>query len=191
MPATRRFASLVALALAAVMLASCADDHSPVPSAPVAPDPLLIGDVTQIVDGTIGGVGSSLSRVVSGLVECNVRTTSTASQTIGPRGGVLRVGRHQLYVPPGALLGDVHITATAPAGKHVEVRFEPHGLEFARPTALTMSYADCGVLKPLGLRIVYVDENLDILEVLLSLPNPFNRTVTGKVEHFSRYMLAD
>ena len=191
MLATRRFASLFALAVTAVMLTSCADDHGPVAPAPATPDALLIGDVTSVLNSTVTSVGSTLDRTVSGLLECNVRNSYTASQMIGPQGGVLRVGRHSLHVPANALRENVLITATAPAGRHVEVRFEPQGLEFQRPTALTMSYADCGILKPLGLRIVYVNDNLDILEVLLSLPNPFTRTVTGKVDHFSRYMLAD
>lgn len=189
--AKRRFASLLALALAAVMLTSCADDRDPIASAPATPDALLIGDVTDVLNSSVNTVSSTLDKAVSGLVECNVQNTYTASQLIGPQGGVLRVGRHQLYVPANALKAPVLITATAPAGKYVEVRFEPHGLEFERPTALTMSYADCAILSPLGLRIAYVDANLDLLDVLPSLPNPWTRTVTGKVDHFSRYMLAD
>jgi len=190
MSAPRRFASLFALALAAVLLASCADDRGPV-TAPVAPNAFLLDDASQILTATGETVESTVKTVVSGLVECNVSNTYSASQLIGPQGGVLRVGPHKLYVPAYAVREPVLITATAPAGKYVEVRFEPHGLQFQRPISLTMSYADCAILSPYGLRIAYVDDNLDILEVLLSLPNPFSRTVTGKVDHFSRYMLAD
>lgn len=187
MSAPRRFASLFALAIAAVMLASCADDRGPT----TAPNALLLDDATQLLASTGETTESTIKNVVSGLVECNVSNTYSASQLIGPQGGVLRVGPHKLYVPAYAVREPVLITATAPAGKYVEVRFEPHGFEFQRPLSLSMSYAECAILSPYGLRIAYVDDKLAILEVLLSLPNPFNRTVTGKVDHFSRYMLAD
>lgn len=188
---TRRVGSILTLAFAAFVLASCADDHAPLAPDPVAPDALLLGDAEELLTTTIGSTTSTLSGIVNGLVECNVSTTYKASRVIGPEGGTLKVGRHSLHVPPKALPQPTLISATAPAGKYVEVRFEPHGLKFDRPTALTMSYSECGILKPYGLRIAYVSDNLEILEVLLSLPNPFNQTVTGKVDHFSRYMLAD
>lgn len=186
--ATRRFVSVLAIALAAVVLTSCADDHAPptAPVAPIAPDPSLIGDVLGGVTGTVGDLAKGL-----GLVTCNVRTTETASQVIGPNGGVLRVGRHQLYVPPRALKQHVRISAVAPKGQYVQIHFEPQGLQFERKTALTMSYADCSLLSPLRLKIVYVNDNLEILEVLPTLTSVLTRTATAPVDHFSRYMLAD
>ena len=91
----------------------------------------------------------------------------------------------------GALKSAQRITATAPAGNVVEVEFQPHGLQFAKPTHLTMSYRDCGIVGKLLPRIAYVDENRNILEVLLTVPNVFRQTVTGTTDHFSSYMLAD
>jgi hypothetical protein len=188
MLATRRFASLFAITLAAVVLTSCADDHTP-PTAPVvqvAPDPSLIGDVLGGVTGTVGGLANQL-----GLVSCNVRTTHTASEEIGPEGGILWVGPHRLYVPPKALRERVRISAIAPRGNYVQVQFEPAGLEFHRPTLLSLSYRDCSLFSPWRLRVVYVDDTLEILEVLPTLTSILTRTANAPVDHFSRYMLAD
>jgi hypothetical protein len=191
MSVTRRFAPIFALALAAVMLASCADDHAPptgpsAPVAPIQPDPALLGDLVDGVTGTLGSVVNSL-----GLVRCNVRMTHTASAEIGPAGGLLRVGPHLLSVPPKALTQKVRISAVAPKGQYVQIQFYPQGLKFARPTLLTMSYAECSLLSPLRLKIVYADDNFKILEVLPTLVSLLTRTANAPVDHFSRYMLAD
>jgi hypothetical protein len=188
MLATRRFASLFAIALAAVVLTSCADDHTP-PTAPVvqvAPDPSLIGDLLGGVTGTVGGLADQL-----GLVSCNVRYTHSASAEIGPAGGVLWVGPHRLYVPPNALKERVRISAVAPRGNYVQIQFEPEGLRFERKTLLSVSYRDCSLLSPWRLKVVYVDDNLEILEVLPTAISILTRTANAPVDHFSRYMLAD
>jgi hypothetical protein len=184
--AKRRFTSLVALAFAAVVLTSCADDHLPTTPAAPSPDPSLIGDVLGGVTGTVGGLVNRL-----GLVSCNVQTTHTASAEIGPLGGVLRVGPHSLTVPPYALRERVRISAVADKGQHVQIKFEPQGLTFRRPTLLTMSYSECSLLSPTRLRIVYVNDGLQILEVLPTLTSVLTRSAYAPVDHFSRYMLAD
>jgi hypothetical protein len=188
MLATRRFASLFAIALAAVLLTSCADDLAPptAPIEPVAPNPALIGDLLGGVTDVVGGVANRLD-----LVSCNVRNTHTASAEIGPMGGVLRVGPHLLSVPPWALKEKVRITAVAPSGSQVQIKFEPEGLKFERSPLLTMSYAECSLLSPLRLKVVYVNDNLEILEVLPTAVSLLTRTANARVDHFSRYMLAD
>jgi hypothetical protein len=189
MLATRRFATLFAIALAAIMLTSCADDHAPPTApaaAPIAPNPSLLGDVVNGVTGVVGGTANSL-----GLVSCDVKKTYTASATIGKSGGTLGIGPHRLTVPRNALNHDVRISAVAPKGRHVQIKFEPEGLEFRRPVALTMSYAECSLLSPLHLKIVYVNDQLEILEVLPTVTSVLTRTATAPVDHFSRYMLAD
>lgn len=187
--ATRRFASILALALAAVMLTSCADD--PVPTAPpappaMAPDPSLLGDLLGGVTEPVGDLANTL-----GLVSCNVRTTHTGSAEIGPMGGIVWVGPHRLFVPPYALSQKVRISGVAPAGQFVQIKFEPSGLQFRRSTLLSMSYSECSLLSPLRLKIVYVNDKLEILEVLPTLTSLLTRTANAPVDHFSRYMLAD
>ena len=186
--ATRRFGSLLALALAAVMVTSCADDTAPTAPPPpaVAPDPSLLGDLVGGVTGTVGDLANTL-----GLVSCNVSTTHTASAEIGPMGGILRIGPHALTVPPYALREKVRISAVAPKGSYVQIKFEPQGLQFRRSTLLTMSYAECSLLSPLRLKIVYVNDQLQILEVLPTMVSVLTRTANAPVDHFSRYMLAD
>jgi hypothetical protein len=107
-------------------------------------------------------------------------------------GGSISAGPHTLVIPPGALLSPTTITMTAPTGRHVNaVRFQPEGLQFVTPAALTMSYANCNLLgNLLPKRIAYTDDNLNILYYLLSLDNLLSKKVTGKVNHFSDYIVA-
>jgi hypothetical protein len=69
------------------------------------------------------------------------------------------------------------------------VRFSPEGLHFERPTELTLSYENCLDL-PLPKRVAYTDEGLRILELLRSRDVQSKRTVSGTVDHFSRYAVA-
>lgn len=183
MTKSRSTAALM-LGLAIAAAAGCTSDHTPLSPAATevasTPDASLLG-------GLLGGVTST----TTGLLSCKVWSTTTASATIGSGGGVVRVGRHSLVVPPGALSSPTTITATAPRGNTVLVEFEPKGLKFDRPTALTLSYRDCGLLGGLLLNVVYVDGNQRVLETLPSLNNLLNMTVTGRVDHFSGYALAD
>ena len=171
-----------ALALAAALVASACSVEKPV--TPVAPNADLLGDLT----GTVGGL-------VHGLLSCPSYTTYTTTKTIGTSGGTIKVGPHTLVIPSGALSSNVSITATAPAGQYVKVDFAPHGLQFAKSTALTMSYKQCnlvsGLLSQLVLKVVYVDNNNNILEVLPSVMNLLSQNVTGTLKHFSAYAVAD
>ena len=181
-----------ALALAATLI-SCTD--APAPSAPQAPNASLLGDVVGGVTGTLTGtvvtVTGSLGGLLNGLVACNVRETTRGSARIGRNGGILRVGPHSLIVPPGALDRDVVITGEAPKGNFVKVEFQPEGLRFAQPTALTMSYQSCGLLGSLNYTLVYLDDRRTVLEILPSVPNLLTRSVTGRVDHFSNYAIAE
>ncbi len=117
--------------------------------------------------------------------------TATATQTVGPAGGVIRIGPHALSIPAGALDAPVTITATAPSDKVNRVQFQPEGLVFRRSAALTMSYANCSLLgKILPKRIAYTTDALAILSYVVSLDNLFAKNVTGKLNHFSNYAIA-
>jgi hypothetical protein len=175
-PSLRRFAALLALVAAAT---SCSPDSitGPAPEAQPEAQPGLL-------DGLIGGV-------VDELLTCQVAETQSTTQTVGPLGGTIFVGRHSVTIPYGALTQNVEITATAPAGSHVELALAPHGLQFERRVTLRMSYADCGLVNSLLLKIAYVDpQTLSILEVLPSFPDLFRQRVVGTTDHFSSYMLA-
>ena len=195
----RRFLSLPVLVaiLIALPLASCSEQAPLEPAAPAAA--LTPGDSAELLLGSLLGTITDVTTstidltkgLVSGVLACPSSETYTDTERIGPWGGVIDVGPHRLYIPRGALDRYVTITATAPAGEVTTLEFEPHGLRFDRPTVLTMSYAHCGLLSGLTKRIVYVDRELTILEVLPSVNNLWRREVNGKLDHFSAYAVAE
>jgi len=167
---------LVAPVLLLVAALACTDrTPTSVPAAP-APDASLIG-------GLLGATG---------LLKCSNLPYASSTKTIGALGGTISAGPHTLVIPPGALLSPTAITMTAPTGLGVNaVKFAPEGLRFNAPAVLTMSYSNCSLLgKLLPKRIAYTDDNLNIISYLLSLDNLFSKYVTGKVNHFSDYVIA-
>ena len=172
MKATR----LVVVALCLSLALACGD-HSPT-AAPAVPPPQA-----SLIGALLGPTG---------LLKCSDLPFAQDVETIGPEGGVLVAGPHSLIVPPGALSARTTITMTVPTGLGVNaVKFQPEGLRFTVPAALTMSYSNCSLLgKILPKRIAYTDDALNILSYLLSLDNLLSKRVTGKVNHFSDYVIA-
>ena len=167
---------LLASVLLLVVALACTDrTPTAVPAVP-APDASLIGALLG----------------PTGLLKCSNLPYASSTKTIGPLGGTISAGPHTLVIPPGALLSPTSITMTAPTGLGVNaVKFQPAGLRFVAPAALTMSYANCSLLgKILPKRIAYTDDNLNILYYLLSLDSLLSKWVTGKVNHFSDYVVA-
>lgn len=207
---SRAVSSLI-VGLALVASAACSSDRAPMapPSADAdtasvvveagVPDAALLGGLLGGLTGTVGTLTGTIDGVLAttttGLIACNVKETTYGSEWVGPYGGVVRVGPHTLVIPRGALTSYTRIRGTAPKGGTVLVDFEPHGLKFSQPTALTLSYRDCGLtgslLGSVLLDVVYVDDKQSVLEILPSLNNLLGRTVTGRVDHFSGYALAD
>ena len=77
------------------------------------------------------------------LLRCNPVPYDSVVQTVGPAGGIIYAGPHALAIPAGALDTNTTITAVVPSDTLDVIRFQPEGLTFARPAALTMSYASC------------------------------------------------
>jgi hypothetical protein len=167
---------LIAPVLLLVVALACTDRNPTSAPAVPAPDASLIG-------GLLGATG---------LLKCSNLPYASATKTIGPLGGTISAGPHTLIIPPGAVLNPTTITMTAPTGLGVNaVKFQPEGLRFVTPASLTMSYSNCSLLgKLLPKRIAYTDENLNIISYLLSLDNLLSKYVTGKVNHFSDYVIA-
>jgi hypothetical protein len=182
-----RFARIytgVLLLAASLVVTSCGEQS---PTAPVTPAAALAP--ADSAAELLWLLRPTLER--TGLLACSPLPEARGSATIGPAGGFLRVGPHTLVVPRGALSAPVEITAVAPSGRVNHVEFQPHGLEFDRPAALTMSYANCNLLGSLlPKRIAYVDDRFNVLEFLLSLDNFWTKRVTGRVDHFSDYVLS-
>ena len=122
---------LIASVLLLVVALSCTDrTPTSVPAAP-APDASLIGSLLG----------------ATGLLKCSNLPYASSTKTIGALGGSISAGPHTLVIPPGALLNQTTITMTAPTGLGVNaVKFQPEGLRFLTPAALTMSYSNCSLL---------------------------------------------
>lgn len=197
-----RVTAFALAAMLAAFTASCSSDALPTapPTAPANPasqtsqanqpqvDPLLGLPLEGILDG-LGDATGSLGQ----LLTCKPQQYAYDSKVIGPWGGMLRVGKHTFFVPAGALKSYVRITAEAPEGTSVSVRFKPEGLRFdsRHEPVLTLDYSDCGLVRNLlPKRIAYTDERLSILSILQSFDNLFTQRVSARVEHFSRYAIA-
>lgn len=202
-----RAASSLIVGFALVAGSACSSDRAPVapPSTDAdttsavvdagVPGAALLGGLTETVGTLTGTIDGVLATTTTGLIACEVKETTYGSGWVGPYGGIVRVGPHTLVIPRGALASYTRIRGTAPKGNTVLVEFEPHGLKFSRPTALTLSYRDCdsagSLLGSVLLDVVYVDDKQNVLEILPSLNDLLGRTVTGRVDHFSGYALAD
>ena len=166
---------LLALLLAACLVATSCREQ---PAAPAVPPPQadLLGSLLQPV----------------GLLKCSQLPSDTETRTIGLAGGIITAGPHTLVIPSGALKQPTEITMSIRTGGGVNgVHFEPEGLQFERSAALTMSYANCDLLgRLLPKRIAYTTDALDVITYLLSYDNLFGKRVTGKLDHFSDYVVA-
>jgi hypothetical protein len=132
------------------------------------------------------------SNVRANLLRCALERRQSAAQVIGPQGGRIDVGHHSLTIPAGALQHDTLITATIVSrNASVVVEFAPHGLQFAKPALLEMSYAHC-VAAAAGYvnRVVYVDDRSIALEGRPSFDDDGVRTVFAWIDHFSGYAIA-
>ncbi|MFN8645479.1 MAG: hypothetical protein U0104_01860 [Gemmatimonadales bacterium] len=177
----RRFALMPAvLALLGTLTLSCTAGEDPTAPAP----PAAVAEAAP-------AESRLLRPLLNGLLACYPQPYAAASAVIGPAGGQLRIGRHLLVVPAGALAAPVRISGEAPTGVVSSVRFEPEGLHFQRAVQLTLDYSTC----PLGRlqilkRVAYTDDQLNILTYLLSRDDLLRMRVTGDVWHFSRYAVA-
>lgn len=139
--------------------------------------------------------GNRTSTTPSGLVVCS-QSYDSATQVIGPAGGLIVVGPHFLWVDTMALTAPVSITAVAPSDTMRWVRLQPDGLVFRTNGAglaaiLFTSYKDCGGVPTDGtLRIAQISDALSILGYLQPSPKSSRHYVAGLLDHFSNYAIA-
>jgi hypothetical protein len=125
------------------------------------------------------------------LMRCEPQEYTSDVELIGPDGGSLKVGPHELKIPKGALDHEVVISAVAPVSDLVEVQLQPEGLRFAQPAQLKLSYDRC--VQPtswLKLFIVYLSDIDQILEVKATLDKKGLKELFTDLDHFSRYAVA-
>jgi hypothetical protein len=202
---SRRFFTL-GLALALTAGVSCTTGDGPTGVSTAAPieefstqqiqqNEYLLGDLLGGAGGLVGGVldlaGGAIGGLleITGLLTCEEQRYDVTYETVGPKGGTIKVGKHSLVIPKGALRYNVRIKAEQMRGSTNSVRFSPEGLKFQRPATLTLNYKNCeNVETPKA--IVYTTEEFKILEVLRSLDLFKKQTVAAPIDHFSRYALA-
>jgi hypothetical protein len=124
------------------------------------------------------------------LLRCQPRDYEADAAIIGPDGGTLHVGPHELVIPKGALSEEVLITAEAPTSSLVDVTFEPHGLQFQRPADLKLSYKGCVRPTDSDLLVAYLGLGNQVLELPPSRDLRLDDEVDADIDHFSRYAIA-
>ena len=124
------------------------------------------------------------------LLRCEPRPYDADVAIIGPNGGTLHMGAHELVIPKGALDHEVLITAEAPTTSLVNVQFGPEGLQFLEPAQLTLSYKGCVRPTSAEFLIAYLGQGNRILELLNSTDQKADDKVEAGIDHFSRYAVA-
>jgi hypothetical protein len=124
------------------------------------------------------------------LMRCEPRDYESDAAIIGPNGGTLHVGPHELVIPKGALDHEELITAEAPTSSLVDVKFQPEGLQFSQDAQLKLSYKGCVRPTSADLFVAYLGQGNKILELPPSLDQKVDDDVEADIGHFSRYALA-
>jgi hypothetical protein len=124
------------------------------------------------------------------LMRCEPRDYSADAAIIGPNGGSLHVGPHELVIPKGALDHEELITAEAPTSSLVDVRFQPEGLQFSASAQLKLSYQGCVRPTSADLFVAYLGQGNRVLELPPSLDQKSDDDVEADIGHFSRYAIA-
>jgi len=110
---------------------------------------------------------------------------------IGPEGGTLQLGYHQLIVPPGAVSDFVTFQIGYASANAVAVDCVPSPLTFRVPVTLILSYSgtqyeDVDGTPPLS--VVYMASE-NSLQPVPSVVDPGSLTVSASTNHFSRYII--
>jgi hypothetical protein len=122
-------------------------------------------------------------------LRCEPRDYDADAAIIGPNGGTLHVGEHELVIPKGALAQEELIVAEAPTTSLVDVRFAPEGLHFATPAQLRLSYK--GRVRPTqsDFLVAYLGQGNQVLELPPSFDDRPGDEVEADIGHFSRYAI--
>ena len=121
---------------------------------------------------------------------CQPKKYAGKVKIIGPEGGEIRIGRHKIRIPAGALTERTVITGVVPVSLLVDVELSSHGLQFATPATLTLNYRHCDRPDDFEYRIAYIDANRNVLEWPTSTNSRREGKVTAEIDHFSKYAVA-
>ncbi len=111
-------------------------------------------------------------------------------KVIGPEGGDMSIGPHKLSIPRGALTHKVVITGEMPVTTNVQVRLNPHGLQFNKGVKLELSYKHCYRPDAEPKTVAYVNDPLQPLEWPLTFDAKNDGLARATIEHFSGYLVS-
>ena len=152
--------------------------------------------VVLIGCGTDGGSGPTPDfnkGKIKKLAKCTPQSTYIfVGKMIGPSGGSISAGKHKLEIPRGALRTTVFISMEIGSDTTNSVQMRPEGLVFApaRPAKLTLDYGNCASVGVNPASIVYTTNQLQIIQMLLSIDDKQKKKVSAPLHHFSRYAVA-
>jgi hypothetical protein len=124
------------------------------------------------------------------LLRCEPKQYEGDAAIIGPSGGTLHAGPHELVIPKGALDHEELIVMEAPTSSLVDVRLQPEGLQFQKPAQLSLSYKSCVVPTIADLLVAYLGHGREVLELPPSSDYRSEDKVEADIGHFSRYAVA-
>lgn len=177
-----KFLKLTTATMVAVLTLACTGTDAP--TAPSTESARAVTDSSKLYLPIV-------TPLVQGLVACPRQDYARTVQTVGPNGGTINVGGHRLVIPRNALTRNVTITAEAPADYVASVKFQPEGLQFAKPARLTLDYSDCPLARlDLFKHIAYTTDLLSILDLLNGTDNILTAKISADLDHFSRYAVA-
>jgi hypothetical protein len=191
-PMKRSFKALLAVALVVTpLLTSCSEARDPIGASPtVEPQAGLISDL-------LGGVLKLVNVVLKG-PDANGESVSA---WIGPQGGTIKTAAYTLTIPANAVSKSTRFDlAPVNDGTYtVDLRAYQQGLlglidvggkGFQKPVLLTFSYKNAlGVENPSKLVILWVRPDGKI-EVQNCDVDKASEKITGSLDHFSKYALA-
>jgi hypothetical protein len=197
----RRSPIPLTLLVGATVVALSCRDASPVGVAGLTPAGTATFQANADDDGEESDTTDGDDQNGDSLAVCRPLPYDSVTQTIGPEGGEIEVGRNWLLVPRGALRERVSITAVAPSDTVAMIRFGPTGLRFRATALLVATYDNCRVPQGVTPRIALVTNAFSVIEFLPSgddlLPRGFHkghkgghRRVVGQLQHFSNYAVA-
>jgi hypothetical protein len=184
---SRFFAALVLL----LTVAAC-DRGSDYSNHPTAPQSFLSGS-------TYGGYKLANDPLLPGLLQGQLSITGL----LGTVGGTLDVLGHSIFVPKGAVSKPTLFTVFALPGGYVEVDLRAGlrgilgilidigGRGFNEPVTVTLSYErSTNIPDPSKLVVLRLNGLFGEPEVIPTTVDPVNKTVSAKLDHFSRYAIA-